>query len=135
MIPIKISNLCRDVFNDKFQERINNGVKIAKSTITIPIVSINPNNVPKIKYDKMTFKSIDVKCNLIDIIVEVDDSVNVSTIKTMSKELLKVFSTEETKFYDIQLLIKSNKKDSDTYPIIGTHHKEIDGSVNDHFVW
>ena len=87
------------------------------------------------KYDKMTFKSIDVKCNLIDIIVEVDDSVNVSTIKTMSKELLKVFSTEETKFYDIQLLIKSNKKDSDTYPIIGTHHKEIDGSVNDHFVW
>lgn len=87
------------------------------------------------KREKMTFKSLDVKCNLIDVVVEVDDTVNVSTIKTMSKELLKEFSTEETKFYDIELIIKSNKKESDTYPIIGTHHKEIDGSINDYFVW
>ena len=53
-ISTKISNLHKNIFNDKFYERINNGVRIANSTINIPIVSINPNSVPKIKYDKMT---------------------------------------------------------------------------------
>lgn len=87
------------------------------------------------KQDNMKLIAFDVKCNLIDIIVEVDDSVAVSKVKTMSKNLLAEFSKDEVKYYDIELMIRSNKKDSDSYPMIGMHHKEINGSSTDSFVW
>lgn len=87
------------------------------------------------KQDKMKFVNFEVKCNLIDIIVEVDDSVAVSKIKTMAKSMLEEFSDDEIKYYDIEIMIKSNKSDSDSYPMIGVHHKEINGSSTDNFVW
>lgn len=87
-------------------------------------------------YNDMDLKSFDVKCNLIDIVIEVDDKVSLSKVKDMSKKLLKVFSEDEYKHYDIQLMVKSNAGDkSEVYPKIGTHHKEIDGKINDSFVW
>lgn len=85
--------------------------------------------------DKMKLEAFDVKCNLIDIVVEVDDSVTVSKIKTMAKSMLNEFSDDEVRHYDIELMIKSNKEDSDSYPMIGMHHKEINGSSADNFVW
>lgn len=85
--------------------------------------------------EKMKLVSFEVKCNLIDIIVEVDDSVAVSKIKTMAKSMLSEFSDDEIRHYDIELMIKSNKKDSDSYPMIGMHHKEINGSSADNFAW
>lgn len=87
------------------------------------------------KQDKMKLVNFEVKCNLIDIIVEVDDSVAVSKIKTMAKSMLEEFSDDEIKYYDIEIMIKSNKSDSDSYPMIGVHHKEINGSSTDNFVW
>lgn len=86
-------------------------------------------------YDKMEFSSMDVKCNLIDIIIEVDDKVSLSKVKSMSKKLIKVFSEDELKYYDIQLMVKSNNENSEVYPVIGTHHKEINGKENDEFIW
>lgn len=86
-------------------------------------------------YDKMKLIDYDVKCNLIDIVIEVDDSMSFSDVKTMGKKLLEVFKEEELKYYDIELMIRSNKEDSADYPKIGTHHKEINGSMNDDFVW
>ncbi len=87
------------------------------------------------KQDKMKLTHFEVKCNLIDIIIEVDDTVAVSKIKSMAKSMLSEFSKEEVKYYDIELMIKSNKKDSDSYPMMGMHHKEINGSSTDNFVW
>lgn len=86
-------------------------------------------------YDNMKLIEYNVKCNLIDIIIEVNDETNFSDVKKMSNKLLEVFSKEELKIYDIELMIKSNKKDSEDYPKIGTHHKEINGSMNEEFVW
>jgi len=86
-------------------------------------------------YKGIELKTFDVKCNLIDIVVEVDDKYSFSKVKDMSKKLLKVFSDDENKYYDIQLMVKSNNEKSELYPKIGTHHKEIDGKVNDSFVW
>lgn len=87
------------------------------------------------KYKNMEFVSIEVKCNLIDVIIKVDDKVSLSKVKDMSKKMIQVFSEEELKYYDIQLLVNSNNKKSDVYPQIGTHHKEINGESNATFIW
>ena len=86
-------------------------------------------------YENMDFVSIEVKCNLIDVIIKVDDKVNISKVKDMSKKMLEVFSEDELKYYDIQLLVKSNNEKSEVYPQIATHHKEINGESNGKFIW
>lgn len=86
-------------------------------------------------YEKMELVDFDVKCNLIDIIIEVDDETSFSDVKSMSKKMLKEFTDDELKYYDIELMVKSNKDDSEDYPRIGTHHKEINGSMNEEFIW
>lgn len=86
-------------------------------------------------YENMDMKKFEVKCNLINIIIEVDDKTSFSKVKSMGKKLLSVFDEDELKYYDIQLMIKSNKENSDDYPKIGSHHKEINGSTNEDFIW
>lgn len=86
-------------------------------------------------YENMTLSTIDVKCNLIDIIVIVDDSVLASTVKEMSDKVLEAFSEEELKYYDLSLWVDSEAEESETYPMIGTRHKEINGEANAYFVW
>lgn len=83
----------------------------------------------------MSLVNFEVKCNLINVIIEVDDKTSFSKVKSMGKKLLSVFNEDELKYYDIQLMIKSNKEDSDDYPRIGSHHKEINGSTNEDFIW
>lgn len=85
--------------------------------------------------DKVKFISFDVKCNLIDIVIEVDDSLSLSKVKTISKNMLGSFSEEEIKNYDIEIMVKSNDVNSEVYPKIGVHHKQINGVSGDNFVW
>lgn len=87
------------------------------------------------KYEFVTFNALDVKCNLIDIVITVPDKTSFNDVKNMSKELLKVFSADQLRTYDIELLVKSDNENSENYPQVGTHHKEIDGKSNDSFVW
>lgn len=86
-------------------------------------------------FKDMKLVKFEVKCNLIDLIVEVDDKLSFSKVKSMGKKLLTVFSEDELKHYDIQLMIRSNNEKSEDYPKIGTHHKEIDGKMNSDFIW
>lgn len=86
-------------------------------------------------YEGMNLENFEVKCNLINIIVKVDDKTSFSKVKSMGKKLLSVFNEDELKYYDIQLMVNSNKEDSDDYPRIGSHHKEINGSTNEDFIW
>lgn len=86
-------------------------------------------------YKKMKLISYDIKCNLVDIIIEVDDKTSFSDVKKMSNKLIEVFEENELKYYDIELMIKSNNEKSEDYPRIGTHHKEINGTINKKFVW
>lgn len=86
-------------------------------------------------YKKTELVKFEVKCNLIDIVLKVDDSVKLSTVKGMAKKLLSVFTEEELEHYDIELMVDSNKENSSVYPVMGTHHKKIDGSMNKNFVW
>lgn len=86
-------------------------------------------------YEGMKLSKVDVKCNLIDIVVKVDDETSLDTVKEMSDKLLTVFTEEELKYYDLELWIDSNNKDSEVYPVIGTRHKTGNGDATRKFIW
>lgn len=86
-------------------------------------------------YEGMKLSNVDIKCNLIDIIVKVDDEITLDTVKEMSDKLLTVFSEEELKYYDLELWVDSNAKESEVYPVIGTRHKTGNGDATKKFVW
>lgn len=86
-------------------------------------------------YEGMKLSNVDIKCNLIDIIVKVDDEITLDTVKEMSDKLLTVFAEEELKYYDLELWVDSNAKESEVYPVIGTRHKTGNGDATKKFVW
>ena len=108
-----------------------------KITEDYPVAEDRENKIKEFlkDYTKTELVKFEVKCNLIDIVVKVDDSVKLSTVKNMGKKLLEVFTQEELEHYDIELMVDSNKEKSSVYPVMGTHHKKIDGSMNKNFVW
>ena len=87
------------------------------------------------EYELVEFKNIDVKCRLIDITINLKEDMPDETIEEMSKKLLEAIPENIRNNYDIELFITNSNKENDTYPRIGTHHKVINGEVNDHFVW
>ncbi len=88
-------------------------------------------------FEKMKVAEINVKCNLIDIVIEVEDDVPVTTVKEMSKKVLEQFTDEELKYYEIELAVDSNVEKSDIYPIYAKKHQMINGKKDDYkkFVW
>lgn len=84
-------------------------------------------------FENMKLSNVDVKCNLIDIVVNVDNNVEEGKVKEMSSKLLESFSKEELKYYDLQLMV--NWPDDKEKAMMGTHHKMVNGEMNDHFVW
>ncbi len=85
--------------------------------------------------ENMKLEDIDIKCNLIDIVITVDDSVSPSKVKTMSDDIIKAFTEEELKYYDLEIMADSGVEESENYPIMGTKHKMMNGTSNAHFVW
>ncbi len=82
-------------------------------------------------YEKMKLSVVDVKCNLIDIVIYVEEDVPLKTVKEMSKKLLEVFTEEELKYYEIELLVDvKDVEDHDIYPVAP---KKAKGSSS--FVW
>lgn len=87
-------------------------------------------------YEKMELSTVDVKCNLIDIIVNVDASVDQKTVKEMSDKIIAAFTAEELKYYDLELWINwTGEGSEEKTPLVGTKHKVINGEANSHFVW
>jgi hypothetical protein len=106
-------------------------------TESITITKERKNNIKLAveEYEGMNLSIVDVKCNLIDIIVYVDDETDIKVVKEMSKKVIATFTEEELKYYDLALWVDSNNEESTVYPIIGTKHKVINGDSKDHFVW
>lgn len=84
-------------------------------------------------YELMELSTVNVECNLINIIVNVENDVEESKIKEMADTILDTFDTEELKYYDLHLMV--NWPDDDEKVMMATHHKMINGEMNDHFVW
>ena len=87
------------------------------------------------EYELIEFKKIDVKCRLIDIIINLKEDVEDEVIDEMSKKLLEAIPKKIQENYDIELYITNSNKENDTYPRIGSHHKLINDEMNDYFVW
>ena len=115
-------------------------------------------------YPNMELKSIDVKCKLIDISINLKEDVEDETITEMSNAILETLKDKKKNTspeeyneyltsnakktdiypnYDIELMITNSNKENATYPRIGTHHKLIVSEengvlnyiINDSFVW
>lgn len=78
---------------------------------------------------------ISVECNLIKIFVLVDDETTRAQVREMSLVILEVFSEEELRFYDIQLMVDSDNEESTIFPMIGMRHKSLYGESRDTFAW
>ncbi len=126
IISYLIPNTKESVYGDRCEITVNHPIESNREDTIKDIVK---------NYEGYKFKTFEVKCNLVDIIIEVADGTNFNDVKKMGKEILGVFTDEEKKYYDLQLMIKSDHEESENYPQIGTHHKEIDGVSNDDFVW
>lgn len=58
---------------------------------------------------------------IIEVIITAKDNVSVSDAKKMADQVSDVFTNDEKKLYDIQVLIKKDKEDA-SFPIIGYKH-------------
>ena len=60
---------------------------------------------------------------LIDITLVVKDEVEKDAAKAIAGECIPYFTDEQKKYYDIQILVKSENEESEKYPVIGYKHK------------
>lgn len=67
---------------------------------------------------------------LIDITIRVKDDIEKDAAKGFADQTLTHFSDEQKGYYDIQILIGSDNKDSEKYPVLGYKHK-----TSQSFVW
>lgn len=66
---------------------------------------------------------------LINITIKVKDEVERDIVKGYADQSISYFSDDEKKYYDIQVLITSENKQSEKYPIIGYKHKTSESLV------
>ena len=79
-------------------------------------------DIKSIKYD--------LKGRLVYIIIEVSNETAIEVSKGYANKILSYFDDNQKEYYDFQVMIKSDSKESEVYPIIGAKHKTSTG-----FVW
>ena len=67
----------------------------------------------------VTTASTNVSGKIINVLVEFEKGTSKSKAKSLKDEVLKAFTDDQKKFYDIQLFITNENKDAKGYPIIG----------------
>lgn len=86
-------------------------------------------------FEGVTLTKIDVKCKLIDIIINFDNDKEDTIVGQIGASLLNAIPENIRNNYDLELYITNSNKENQTYPRIGTHHKVIKGEANENFVW
>ena len=76
--------------------------------------------------------NIDVYTNnkIIKIFIELKEDIDFDDVKEVSNELIESFSSDNLKFYDLEIFVTSKDKESKIYPMIGYKHK-----TNSEFTW
>lgn len=75
----------------------------------------NEENVTKVTYR--------LKGRLINLVIEFKDETELDKAKEIGNKVLTYFDEKQLSYYDIQVFINSDKKESEKYPIIGYKHK------------
>lgn len=107
--------------NGEYGNRLNGIEKVEISSKTINQIEKDISTeelITKVKYD--------LRGRLINIIVTVKDEKEIDTVKEIGNKILTYFDENQLSYYDIQILVKSDNKESEKYPIIGYKHKTRD---------
>ena len=120
---IIFSNL--SIGNNEYGNRLDNIEKYPISDETINEIKTDISS-----YEKVTSVSYNLEGKLANFILTVDDSLEEETAKNYANKILENLSDDVKSYYDIQVLVDSDNKESEVYPIIGYKHK-----TTDMFVW
>lgn len=77
-------------------------------------------------------KSVEIYKNIkiIKIIINLSEDADFDKVKQICNESLNLFSKKNLSYFDIEVYVKSENKDSDVYPRIGYKHK-----LKEEFAW
>lgn len=120
---IIFSNL--SIGNNEYGNRLDNIEKYPISDEAINEIKTDISS-----YEKVTSVSYNLEGKLANFILTVDDSLEEETAKNYANKILENLSDDVKSYYDIQVLVDSDNKESEVYPIIGYKHK-----TTDMFVW
>ena len=120
---IIFSNL--SIGNNEYGNRLDNIEKYPISDETINEIKTDISS-----HEKVTSVSYNLEGKLANFILTVDDSLEEETAKNYANKILENLSDDVKSYYDIQVLVDSDNKESEVYPIIGYKHK-----TTDMFVW
>ena len=67
---------------------------------------------------------------IIKIVVNLTDDADFEQVKNKSNEAIEYFDEENLGFYDVEIYVSSDNKESEVYPKIGYKHK-----LNKEFTW
>lgn len=73
---------------------------------------------------------VSVNSKIIKIFVSLKEEISFDKIKELSNEAIKKISEKNLSFYDVELFVNINNKESEVYPKIGYKHKS-----NLEFTW
>lgn len=86
------------------------------------------NNIEKeiAKEELVTSVKYNLRGRLVNITLEIKDEKEIDTVKEIGNKILTYFDEKQLSYYDIQILVNSDNKESEKYPIIGYKHKTRD---------
>lgn len=117
------------VYKNLFAGTISNRLEGIKEHI----ITNNEKNSLKDKLNELeNIDSIDVYTNskIIKIMVKLKEDINLKDIKEKANEAILSIDENNLKFYDIEIFVESENKESEIYPRIGYKHKS-----NEKFSW
>lgn len=96
------------------------------------LTSKEKNNVKEKLNEIENIKNVNIYTNskIIKIHIILDKDTKFENVKEICNESLEKFSEENLKFYDVEVFVESNDKESSLYPQIGYKHK-----TNSKFSW
>jgi len=82
---------------------------------------VNEESVTKVKYH--------LRGRLVNIVIDIKDETELDSVKEIGNKILSYFDENQRSYYDIQIFVNSDNKESEKYPIIGYKHK-TSGTIN-----
>lgn len=111
--------------SDKYGNRLDGIEEVLITNEQVQKLTNEMNEIKDIKSIKY-----DLKGRLVYIIIEVSNETAIEVSKGYANKILSYFDDNQKEYYDFQVMIKSDSKESEVYPIIGAKHKTSTG-----FVW
>lgn len=86
------------------------------------------NNIEKeiAKEELVTNVKYNLQGRLVNVTLKIKDEKEIDSVKEIGNKILTYFDEKQLSYYDIQILVNSDNKESEKYPIIGYKHKTRD---------